>query len=364
MDEGKGRIFPCEGCGADLHFSIDMQKLRCPYCSFHKDIELDGEVRVREQDFAAMLEKLREQKQSRATDETTPALQEVRCESCSASVQFSGTLTSSECPYCTSPIQRSAAHVSRDRIPADGVLPFLVDSPKAAAQLKTWIQSRWFLPGELKKRGVAGKFQGVYLPYWTYDSHTANQYSGERGEHYYVTVGSGDNKRKEQRTRWYPASGAFQRFFDDVLVVAGRGLPDHLLQALEPWPLPQVMAFNQQVLAGYLARTYDVPLDEGFAEARRRMAEAIESEVRRRIGGDTQRVHSIRTHYGAITFKHLLLPVWMMAYHYGNRTYPVVINACTAEVQGERPYSWIKITLFVGVLAAVVATTVLLLNAG
>lgn len=32
IDNGRGRIFPCRRCGADLEFSIGQQSLQCPYC--------------------------------------------------------------------------------------------------------------------------------------------------------------------------------------------------------------------------------------------------------------------------------------------------------------------------------------------
>ena len=38
-----------------------------------------------------------------------------------------------------------------------------------------------------------------------------------------------------------------------------------------------------------------------------------------------------------------LLPVWMLAYRYHDKPYRVFVNAGTGEVQGERPYSWVKI---------------------
>ena len=104
-----------------------------------------------------------------------------------------------------------------------------------------------------------------------------------------------------QRTRWYPAQGHFQRFFDDVLVAASSGLRQDLTEALEPWPLEKGVPFTQQVLAGHLARTYDIELEEGFEHARNRIGSAIAMEVRRRIGGDTQRVHSIKSRYEANT---------------------------------------------------------------
>jgi DNA-directed RNA polymerase subunit RPC12/RpoP len=360
FDDGEGRIFPCDGCGADLEFHIGQQSLKCPFCGFTKEIELDADAAVAEQDFHAMLEKLREWHQRRR-EKQLPAeaesheMQELRCDSCGGTVEFIGTLTSTHCPYCGSPVQLEKAHKSDlDRIPVDGVLPFQVERKAARANLKSWVDSRWFAPNEFRKRGAEGKFNGVYLSYFTYDTLTHNVYAGQRGEYYYVTVGSGKNKRRVRKTRWWPASGKFQRFFDDVLVLANTGLRRDFMLALEPWPLQKLVPFNQQMLSGLLARTYDLELEKCFQEAKARVDQAIHADVCSRIGGDTQRVSSINTRYDAITFKHLLLPVWLLAYRYGDKSYQVFINAATGEVQGERPYSAWKIAFAVlgGLLAA------------
>ena len=124
--------------------------------------------------------------------------------------------------------------------------------------------------------------------------------------------------------------------------------------ALEPWPLLKVVPFNQAMLAGLMARTYDIELDDCFKEGRERVDAAILSEVHQRIGGDTQIVNNVKSRYEAITYKHLLLPVWLMAYKFQNKTYQVFINAATGEVQGERPYSVWKI-LFAVILGLAAA---------
>jgi hypothetical protein len=87
------------------------------------------------------------------------------------------------------------------------------------------------------------------------------------------------------------------------------------------------------------------------------MAEVIQSSIRQGIGGDEQRIHSAETQYGSITFKHILLPVWLSAYRFRDKTYRILINARTGEVQGERPFSAWKIAgavllvlIFVGIL--------------
>jgi hypothetical protein len=231
------------------------------------------------------------------------------------------------------------------RVPVDGVVPFQIDRRTAAQNLRRWIKSRWFAPTEFTKRGTRDKFNGIYLPYWTFDSMTDTSYTGRRGDHYWVTQGSGKKKRRVRRTRWRNVSGRFQQFFDDIIVVAATGLPLKRIRALEPWPLERSIPFDRGLLAGFLARTYDIELEPGFATAREKIRQALEVETRRRIGGDTQQVTSMNTAHAAVTFKHLLLPLWMLAYRFKGKTYQVVVNAATGEVQGDRPWSWVKIAL-------------------
>jgi hypothetical protein len=155
------------------------------------------------------------------------------------------------------------------------------------------------------------------------------------------------------KTRWHYVSGSVSRNFDDVLVVASNSLPRSYAQALEPWDLEKLVPYDEQFLSGFQTEAYQVELEQGFEYAKGIMDSAIREAVRRKIGGDQQRIHSLNTEYDNITFKHILLPIWISSYKYNNKVYRFLVNARTGEVQGERPYSWIKITL--AILAALAA---------
>jgi hypothetical protein len=156
-----------------------------------------------------------------------------------------------------------------------------------------------------------------------------------------------------QRTNWYSTNGTVTRWFDDILIPATRSLPANRLAALEPWDMQELKAYDPGYLSGFKAQRYQVELAEGFEHAKQIAAGVIDTDVRRDIGGDEQRVHNVTTNYSAITFKHLLLPVYAGAYRLNQKVYQVVINGRTGEVQGDRPYSALKITLFVlGILLA------------
>lgn len=354
IDAGKGRIFPCEECGADLVFHIGDQKLKCPYCGATKEIEFSEAVQIHEQDFVAMIEELKSRK-----EEQTPFAEEyheIRCESCGSNVLFEGTLTSTECPYCGSPLQRENVHRGGFRIPVDAVLPFKIDQRRADQLIADWVKSRWFAPNEFKKRGATGKINGAYLPFWTFDSLTFTVYHGQRGEDSTTTVGSGKDQRTVTTTNWYPASGKFQRFFDDVLINGTRQFVGSQIDDLSPWPLQDCFPFTPELLAGHFARTYDIDLPDAFPAAKKLIDAAILSECKHRIGGDHQRVDSLKSRYDAMTYKHLMLPIYLLAYRYRDKSFQVLVNAATGTVHGSRPYSWVKILCTVlGVGGAILA---------
>src|SRR5262249_14321073 len=153
--------------------------------------------------------------------------------------------------------------------------------------------------------------------------------------------------RQVIRTRWTPVSGRVQHFFDDVLICASHSLPEAYPDKLAPWDLDQLEDFRAEFLSGFQTERYAVGLTEGFEEARAIMDAEIEGLCRQDIGGDHQRLDRVKTQHVGVTFKHLLLPMWLAAYRYQDQTYQIVVNGRTGAVVGSRPYSWVKITLLV-----------------
>ena len=160
--------------------------------------------------------------------------------------------------------------------------------------------------------------------------------------------------RRVQHTRWYPAQGQVSRWFDDVTVPATKTVSQERLNKLNPWDLNQLRPYEPAYLSGFKAQRYQIEFPDGFEIAKHLIAPVIQSDAMQDIGGDTQRIDSIQTHYSGITFKHVLLPVYIGAYRFNNKIYQIVVNGRTGEVQGDRPYSWVKIALFVIFLIFVV----------
>lgn len=348
-NQEKVHRYPCSSCGAILVFEPKDGMLACPYCG-HKEVIPTSAEQVQERSYEEYLKPRQGQLQVLAQN----AL-EVQCSSCGAIVTFVPPEVARECDFCGAKIVAQPKSADPTVAP-EGVLPFHVTKPQATANVKQWISSRWFAPNALKKFATPEAIDGVYLPFWTYDANTTSYYTGERGEYYYVTEtytetdaqGRSETKTRQVRhTRWWPVSGTVSRWFDDILIPASKSLPVNRLNALEPWDLPEIKPYDPAYLSGFKAQRYQVELPEGFEQAKAIAARVIDSDVRRDIGGDEQRVSDIRTHYSAITFKHLLLPVYAGAYRLNQKVYQVVVNGRTGEVQGDRPYSFWKIAILV-----------------
>lgn len=331
--------FSCTSCGADMFFNPAVQKLQCTYCSNTQDVISEGSID--EIPYEYYLEKGAETLQPMALN-----TMQVGCDSCGAVIIFTPPQTTKECDFCGAKIV--AQPQSTDPLIAPkGILPLLVTPKEARAEFQNWVGSLWFAPSKLKSLARAENKRSIYIPYWTFDAYTVSDYTGQRGEYYYETQSYTENgKRKTRRvrkTRWYPASGTVSRQFDDELIPATRLLPHKYLNELKPWGLEEAKPYNPAYLSGHKAQTYQIPLDEGYELFDEIMVRVIRSDVREDIGGDKQRIHDVSTQVSDVTFKHLLLPVYAAAYRYNDKVYQVFVNGRTGEVQGERPYSWIKI---------------------
>lgn len=358
-----GKKFPCSACGASLTFDPTAQTLKCPHCGHQEKIPHSAEEIV-ENSYETYLQ------QSRAGLKITAGAElETKCQACGAVIMMDAKTVTQECPFCGVHLESQPKSAEPIIEPA-AVLPFKVDQNGARKVFKQWVNSRWFAPNTFKQIGDLGRLIGLYAPYWTFDAMTFTFYTGQRGTYYYVTesftamVNGKPTPRTRQvrKIRWTPAEGQVRHWFDDVLVVASKGLPTKYAQELAPWDLNQLADFKSDYLSGFRTERYQVGLEGGFTDAKRQMEPIIDSLIRQDIGGDEQKISSRSTQYSGITFKHILLPVWVSAYRYADKLHRILINARTGEVQGSRPYSPWKIAGLVILILAIVGLIALLQN--
>ncbi|GEE00021.1 hypothetical protein nbrc107696_04670 [Gordonia spumicola] len=348
------RTYPCGNCGAPLAYAPDQQRLACASCGTTYPIELDPNARIVKHDLQTAMNQLAG---NRALGLASIGGNEhvVTCQACGGKTIFNGSLTATRCPYCATPIQRDDIQDAPERLALDAVLPLQVAQPQAQAAIEKWINSRWFAPSEFKKYRTLGSFTSVYMSYYSYDVEATTGYSGQRGDDYTVVVGSGDDQHTETRTAWRPVSGRVHDSIRDLPEMANTGMDDDRVRELEPWPVQAAVPYTPEFVAGHLSRTYDRdPGDVFDKNARPRVDSQIDGTIRRDIGGDHQQIHHKQTVFDQLAFMYLLLPMWLLTVNFEGRPFQVFVNGLTGEVQGDRPWSKVKIA------AAVVAALILI----
>jgi DNA-directed RNA polymerase subunit RPC12/RpoP len=356
------RQFPCKQCGASLTFAPGTQELVCAYCG-HRDViptsaQAIAEYRLDE----ALL-------QPRAEGWGVES-RSLHCANCGATTVFAAGQTAGRCAFCGSDkvLQQEP---KADLIRPESLVPFRIDKKQAVERFREWLGRLWFRPNDLKRLGQLAQITGAYLPFWTFDAFTSSHWTADAGYYYYETedyqeTDSQGNTvtrtRQVQRTRWEPASGYHEQFFDDELVCASHGVSDRLARAVCPYDLRELAPYEASFLAGFVAEEYQVDLREGWGCAQENMEEQVRQACAREVPGDTHRNLQVDTAFSQMVFRHVLLPLWIAAYQYREKTFRFLVNGQTGEVQGEAPLSAWKIGL--AVLAAILIALVLWLMFG
>ena len=333
----------CVNCGADLEFKPGTHSLECEYCGTTNEIPKE-EFEIKELNLKEYLNL--DKKHKKFTAEV------ITCPGCGAKETLAADKSSSFCAYCGTPLV-SGKIQSEEILSPDYLLPFKLDQKQALERTSGWLRGNWFVPSKLKKTAISyDHFKGVYLPFWTYDADTFTYFTGQRGDTYYQEVRRGDKVHRVAKTRWSrPFQGQIQHFFNDVLITATTSLDQRYLDKLSPWDLHNLVPFKEDYLRGFITEKFHIGLREGFKIARERMQSSITQMIRRRIGGDKQRIINQQSQFNNLTFKHILLPVYVSSFKYKGKKYQFIVNSRTGEVQGQRPLSPGKIALVViGVL--------------
>lgn len=340
---------PCPECGGNLEWHPGQQALVCPYCgtvAAWKPSEAvggagDGQPII-EHDLEQAL-------RNPATSRNWGAQRkEVKCQSCHAISVFVDGKVAQRCDFCGSPA--IVAHEElQDAITPQSILPFKISEGQIRQRIRQWYGTRWFAPGKLKTAALTDTLKGVYLPYWTFDAHAKAHWRADAG-HYYYTMQAVQDANGQWRTqqvrqvRWVPASGSLEHFFDDTLVPGTVGVHPELLRKIEPFPtLTDLKAYSPEYVRGWTVERYQIDLRRAATQGQEQMTAQLRSLSAQRVPGDTYRNLQVQAQYSGRTFKHVLVPVWLVSYTYGSKTYQIVANGYNGQIAGEQPYSWVKI---------------------
>jgi hypothetical protein len=351
------RKHPCPECGGDAEWNATKQALTCPYCGtvvpWSDGQDPLGAAIVEHDLLDALAAAPNDQRGLQAEKKS------VKCESCHAISIFDPDRAAQRCDFCGSPAIMPFDDL-KDVITPESLLPAAIPAPQVRDQLRAWYGSRWFAPNKLKRSALTDTLHGVYLPYWTFDAKVDASWTAESGYHYYVTehVRGSDGKmqsRQVRKTRWEPSAGQLSHFFDDDLVPGTVGVHTALLRKVEPFPtLQELKPYDPAYVRGWTVERYQVDLTQAASLSKGQMDSVILQLCARDVPGDTHRNLEVDSDYHGRSFKHILVPIWLVSYTYGPKSFQVVVNGFTGKMAGEHPLSWIKITLAVLAVIAVI----------
>ena len=343
--------FSCPSCGGESQWNPAKQALVCPFCGTVSPAQAEltdtGEQVIVEHDLVAALRGIPDEQRGWDAEKVS-----VRCQSCQAISVFDPERVAQRCDFCGSSALVPYEEV-RDAFRPESLLPMRLGETQVRDSIRRWYGSRWFAPNKLKDAALTDTVKGLYIPYWTFDAQVHADWTAESGYHYYVTETYTDSQgktktRQVQHTRWVPSSGSVNNFFDDELVPASRGVQADMLRKIEPFPTGyELVPYKPGFLSGWVVERYQIDLVSAAQAAQEDMEAQMRNMCASRVPGDTHRNLRVSCDFSGQTFKHILAPIWLLTYHYGPRSFQVVINGFTGAIAGKYPKSWIKIMLAV-----------------
>lgn len=336
----------CPGCGSNMVFDAESQCLLCHHCGTKKEFVTDAVAEERSlSDAFGKGDCWREEEAAVFS-----------CDNCGAKVVLSRGETAKICPFC------GTAHVRKSEelagLKPNALIPFSISGDEAVDFSKKWAKRRFYAPRKFKKKIDTDSVKGVYTPCFTFDSYTSSVYSGRIGQTHTRVRGSGKNRRVETYVVWQNISGSYFDAFDDVLVTAGTKLDQKKLTKVMPYGTDKGRVYEEEFLLGFMAYHYDRDITECWGNAKSMIDKEIERRILSRYTYDRIAYFNVSTRHDRVTYKYIMLPVYVGNYNYNKKVYNYYVNGETGKVWGKTPLSVFKIAgtviLGLGILAALI----------
>ncbi|MBN2147529.1 MAG: hypothetical protein JW726_09075 [Anaerolineales bacterium] len=330
LSEAKGESFACPKCGGRMVFDVHQSNLACPYCGFVKETEKVLAPDAAEQviDFVMPTTRAYTWAQSQ---------QRVECQACGAVTILPPGQTADRCAYCGATRFITSKQVMELVDPQVIALP-RIDLKQATARARKWLGKGILAPDDLSAKSSTGmQLQPAYYPFWTFDGTLEVPWNCE------VNAGSND------RPHWEQMSGAEYEMFDDLMVPGVRKMPLSEMKGFEPFNLKDLVEFKPDYLAGWNALTYDYPLADASNRAQSLVRERVTRFLSTKVAAGRP-IRNFRLASGKwvdMTYKHILLPLYVGNYTYHGKPFRVFVNGQTGKVSGQKPRDTLKAAIVV-----------------
>ncbi len=328
--ENTTSVTKCPACGANMVYDSESGKLYCEHCGTTTDIDSKS---AEEQDFERLMRE----------DNSWGAETHVfRCENCGAREVLGKGEIVKTCPFCgTSNI---VATDELSGLKPNAVVPFRVGKEQAGESVRKWARGRWLSPGKFRKSAKPDKLAGIYVPAFSFDSKTDSAYVATLGRYYYTTRRVNGRTVRTRHVRYFTVRGNYSMAFDDVLVSASEKIDEASLSKLRSFGTNDSREYTQEYLSGYAASQYTKNGLTCWEEAKDIMRGRLRSAILSGYSYDVVSSFHISMRCNDITYKYLLIPVYVGHCSWRKKLYNFFVNGVNGAVTGKAPTSPLKVT--------------------
>lgn len=276
-----------------------------------------------------------------APDEEQPELDSYRCTSCGAELLADETTSATFCLYCKNPTVIKTRFAGRFK--PKNLIPFRLTQQQAKELYTKWIKKRLFAPDSFKNKEEIDKITGIYAPFWLFDCKAQGMINGEGTTVSSWTVGD----YRYTQTKYYRVFRAGQTEYERIPVDGSKKLDDTLMQKIEPYNYADLTDFSMQYMSGFMAERYDVDSDAAHAIMQRRAEQYLEQSLKATATGyASYSVKERQVNLSDTVANYSMLPIYLLMNKFKGKEHAFVVNGQTGKVVGQTPISHVKQLLF------------------
>ncbi len=321
----------CPACGAKMVFDPEKQQLLCPYCGSLSEIDMTK--LSQEIDFNKLL--------ASPQNDWGTETHVFRCNNCGAKEVLSKNEIAKECPFCGTTNIVVTEELSG--LKPNGVVPFAISKEQATEFATKWARKKFFAPSAFKKSAKPEKVKGTYSPAFTFDTRTSSTYYGRLGKYYYRTVTRNGKQERIREIRYFTVSGNYNMQFDDILIQASEKISQQNLDNMRPFDTNDSKEYSTDFLHGYIAQSNDKSGQDCWADAQVVANAEIRRRILRKYTYDTVEYLNVNTAFCDVTYKYLLLPIYVGNCNWKQKVYNFFVNGKNGKVTGKTPVSPLKV---------------------
>ncbi len=320
-------MYECKNCGGELRFEIGSQKLHCLFCdSLFEPEEYDKEYFAKNSEYELNI---------------------LQCPSCGGEVTTTNLSAIEYCPYCGRAVIPETVKATQNK--PDLIAPFTVTKEEAKQAYKKYVGRNWLAPSILKKDDFLEGFQGMYLPFWSYDvSFTKSprlefKEKTQRGNYTYTDT--------------YALTGDMDAGFEGITYDASSYFDDVIGQSIVPFDQGSARPFNPSYMFGFYGEVQDVKPtvyeQEAIETANRSVFNSFKEAFPKEPVDFPVKSRDRMNAFGAEIkdTKNIMLPIWFLTWRNRKNVAYAVVNGQNGKIYADVPISPAKIALFALLLA-------------